>query len=90
MAALGTGAVLHLIGAGSTGDSVWRVAVAILAAELGFEVGRTVVVEHSLGVDTIALVAMVGALALGRACGRVGEASASRQLRLGLPGALVG
>ena len=27
--------------------------------------GRTVVVEHSLGVDTIALVAMVGALALG-------------------------
>ena len=64
LAALGTGAVLHLIGAGSTGDTVWRVAVAILAAELGFEVGRTVVVEHSLGVDTIALVAMVGALAL--------------------------
>ena len=30
------------------------------------EVGRTVVVEHSLGVDTIALVAMVGALALGQ------------------------
>ena len=64
LAALGTGAVLHLIGAGSTGDSVWRVAVAILAAELAVEVGRTVVVEHSLGVDTIALVAMVGALAL--------------------------
>ncbi len=64
LAALGAGAVLHLIGAGSTGDSVWRVAVAILAAELAVEVGRTVVVEHSLGVDTIALVAMVGALAL--------------------------
>jgi heavy metal translocating P-type ATPase len=64
LAALGTGTVLHLLGAGSTGDNVWRVAVAILAAELTFEVGRTVAVEHSLGVDTIALVAMVGALAL--------------------------
>ncbi len=29
------------------------------------EVGRSIVVEHSLGVDAIALVAMVGALALG-------------------------
>jgi predicted esterase len=36
----------------------------LLAAELAVEVGRTVVVEHSLGVDTIALVAMLGALAL--------------------------
>ena len=62
LAALGTGTALHLLGAGSTGDNVWRVAVAMLAAELTFEVGRTVVVEHSLGVDTIALVAMVGAL----------------------------
>ena len=40
-------------------------AVALLAAELTVEVARTVIVEHSLGVDTIALVAMVGALALG-------------------------
>ena len=46
-------------------DGVAR-AVALLAAELAVEVGRTVVVEHSLGVDTIALVAMVGALALGQ------------------------
>ena len=66
LAALGTGTALHLLGAGSTGDNVWRVAVAILAAELTFEVGRAVVVEHSLGVDTIALVAMVGALVLGQ------------------------
>ena len=36
----------------------------MLAAELTIEVGRTIVVEHSLGVDTIALVAMIGALAL--------------------------
>ena len=45
---------------------VWRATVAVLAAELAVEVGRTVVVEHSLGVDTIALVAMVGSLALDR------------------------
>ena len=50
---------------GARGDAVWRAAVALLAAELAVEVGRTIVVEHSLGVDTIALVAMVGALALG-------------------------
>jgi hypothetical protein len=38
--------------------------VALLAAELSFEVARTVIVDRHLGVDTIALVAMVGALAL--------------------------
>jgi heavy metal translocating P-type ATPase len=62
--AIAAGGVLHLAGAGSAGHQVWRVAVAVLAAELTFEVGRTVVVERSLGVDTVALVAMVGALAL--------------------------
>jgi heavy metal translocating P-type ATPase len=62
--AIVTGGVLHLLGADTTGHTVWRAAVALLAAELTFEVGRTVVAEHSLGVDTIALVAMVGALAL--------------------------
>jgi hypothetical protein len=45
---------------------VWRATVTLLAAELTVEVGRTIVVEHSLGVDTIALVAMVVALALGQ------------------------
>ena len=64
--ALVAGGVLHLLGASSAGDQVWRIAVAILAAELTLEVGRTVVVKHSLGVDTIALVAMVGALVLGQ------------------------
>ena len=64
-AAIVVGGVLHLVGKGVAGDTVWGVAVAVLAAELAVEVGRTVVVEHSLGVDTIALVAMVGALALG-------------------------
>ena len=64
-AAIVVGGLLHLIGEGAAGQTVWGVAVAVLAAELTVEVGRTVVVEHSLGVDTIALVAMVGALALG-------------------------
>ncbi len=59
------GGALHLAGDGASGDAVWAAAVALLAAELAVEVARTVVVEHSLGVDTIALVAMVGALALG-------------------------
>jgi heavy metal translocating P-type ATPase len=38
----------------------------LLAADLAYEVARTIVVERHLGVDTIALVAMVGALALGQ------------------------
>ena len=61
---LAVGGLLYAIGEGAAGQLVWRVTVALLAAELAVEVGRTVVVEHSLGVDTIALVAMVGALAL--------------------------
>ncbi|HVM68161.1 MAG TPA: heavy metal translocating P-type ATPase [Acidimicrobiales bacterium] len=65
LAALAAGGLLHLAGAAETGDTVWGVAVACLAAELAGEVGHTVLVEHRMGVDTIALVAMVGALALG-------------------------
>ena len=56
---------MHLAGAGATGDDVWRATVALLAAELAFEVVRTVVADRHMGVDTIALVAMVGSLALG-------------------------
>jgi heavy metal translocating P-type ATPase len=63
-ASIVVGGILHMVGEAAAGDQVWRVAVALLAAELAAEVVRTVVVEHSLGVDTIALVAMVGALAL--------------------------
>lgn len=62
--AIAAGGFLHLIGAGPAGQAVWRAAVALLAAELTVEVGRTIVTERSLGVDTIALVAMIGALAL--------------------------
>ena len=62
--AIAAGFVLHAVGEGDAGHQVWRAAVALLAVELAFEVARTVVVDHHLGVDTIALVAMVGALAL--------------------------
>jgi len=63
--ALTVGGALHLAGAGAVGDEVWRATVALLAVELACEVVRTVVVDHHMGVDTIALVAMVGSLALG-------------------------
>jgi heavy metal translocating P-type ATPase len=62
--AIAAGGLLHLLGADEAGHQVWRAAVALLAAELAVEVARTVIVDHHLGVDTIALVAMVGALAL--------------------------
>ena len=63
--AIVVGGGLHIAGAATAGDAVWRVVLAVLAAELAVEVARTVVVERHMGVDTIALVAMVGALALG-------------------------
>jgi heavy metal translocating P-type ATPase len=64
--AISTGGLLHLAGEGAVGSDVWRAAVALLALELAFEIGHTVLVERHLGVDTIALVAMVGSLALGQ------------------------
>lgn len=64
VATLVVGGLLYAVGQGDAAHTVWRATVALLAAELAVEVGRTVVIEHSLGVDTIALVAMVGALAL--------------------------
>ena len=90
--AIAAGFALHLAGAADAGHQVWRAAVALLAAELTFEVGRTVVVDHHLGVDTIALVAMIGALALGEELagaviglmftgGAALEAAASRRAR---------
>lgn len=62
--AIVAGGLLHLLGYPGAGDDVWRAAVALLAAELAIEVVHTIVVRHHMGVDTIALVAMVGSLAL--------------------------
>jgi heavy metal translocating P-type ATPase len=64
--AIAVGGGLHLAGQSATGDAVWGAAIALLAAELAFEVGRTVIVKRHMGVDTIALVAMVGSLSLGQ------------------------
>jgi heavy metal translocating P-type ATPase len=66
VAALVVGGLLYAVDQGAAAQALWRVTVALLAAELAVEVGRAVVVERSLGVDTIALVAMVGSLALGQ------------------------
>jgi heavy metal translocating P-type ATPase len=66
LTAIALGRLLYLGGAGDAGDDVWRAAIALLAAELAFEVARTMIVDHHMGVDTIALVAMVGSLLLGQ------------------------
>ncbi len=65
LGALAVGGVLHLAGAAKAADDVWRAAIVILAAELLVEVAHTVFVDRRMGVDTIALVAMIGCLALG-------------------------
>ncbi|MBV9915128.1 MAG: heavy metal translocating P-type ATPase [Solirubrobacterales bacterium] len=64
--ALAAGACLKLAGARGAGTDLWAVAVAVLAAELTVEVVRTVLIDRHMGVDTIALVAMIGSLALGQ------------------------
>ena len=60
------GALAHAAGRPHEGDAVWAAAVAVLAAALAIEVARTIIVDRHMGVDTIALVAMVGSLALGQ------------------------
>ena len=90
--AIAVGGLLTLAGEDDAGNQVWRAAVALLAAELTFEVARTIVVDRHLGVDTVALVAMVGALALDEVLagaviglmfsgGEALEAAASRRAR---------
>jgi heavy metal translocating P-type ATPase len=64
LAALTTGGFLHLADEGVAGDRVWQIAVIVLSLDLAAEVLHTFVVERHMGVDTIALVAMVGSLAL--------------------------
>src|ERR1039458_424545 len=61
--AITAGGLLHLAGTAGAGDRVWAAAVALLATVLTFEVGRTIVIDRHMGVDTIA---PVGSLALGQ------------------------
>jgi heavy metal translocating P-type ATPase len=64
LTAIVAGGALHLAGDPAAGNAVWRAAVVLLALELALEVAHTILVDHHLGVDTIALVAMLGSLAL--------------------------
>jgi heavy metal translocating P-type ATPase len=65
LGAIAAGGMLDALGHPTAGTAVWGVAVALLAAELLVEVLHTILFEGHMGVDTIALVAMAGALALG-------------------------
>src|SRR3954447_915310 len=53
--AIAVGGLLHVAGEGDAGRQLWRVTVALLAAELAFEIAHTVLAERHVGVDTIAL-----------------------------------
>ena len=66
LGALAAGGAATLVGEGDLGSAIWGAATALLASELAFEVVRTILGERHMGVDTIALVAMVGSLALGQ------------------------
>lgn len=66
LGALTVGGLLQLASQDSAGSAVWRVGVIVLAAELAVEVVHTVFVKRRMGVDTIALIAMIGSLALGQ------------------------
>ncbi len=65
LVALVAGGLLELAGSG-LGRDMWAAAVVVLTAELSVEVAHTIVFDRQMGVDTIALVAMVGSLALGQ------------------------
>jgi heavy metal translocating P-type ATPase len=62
--ALALGGVIHIFEPGQAGDLVWAVAIVLTLIPLTWSVLRTLL-RGDVGVDAIALVAMVGALALG-------------------------
>lgn len=64
--AISAGGALTAFGVDAAAHAIWYVTVGVLSFELCVEVVRTMLVEHSLGADTIALVAMIGALILGQ------------------------
>ncbi|MGZ5335654.1 MAG: heavy metal translocating P-type ATPase [Solirubrobacterales bacterium] len=62
--ALALGGVVHLFEPGEAGDLIWAAAIVLTLIPLTWSVLRTLM-RGDVGVDAIALVAMVGALALG-------------------------
>ncbi|MHB1584107.1 MAG: heavy metal translocating P-type ATPase, partial [Acidimicrobiales bacterium] len=63
-AGVAAGALLHLLGLGSTGDAAWQATGALGAAYALWTMAESLR-HHRLGVDLIALLALVGALAVG-------------------------
>ena len=63
--ALALGGAASLVGEDGLARGVWGGATGVLAAALAFDVAQKLLAKRSLGVDTIALVAMAGAIALG-------------------------
>ncbi len=63
--ALAAGGLVHAVAPGDGGDVIWAAAVALTLVPLTWSVARSLA-RGDVGVDAIALVAMVGALALGQ------------------------
>ena len=64
LGAIAIGGLLHLLDLPAAGDAVWAALVAAMLLSLGWSVLANLV-RGNVGVDSIALLAMVGALALG-------------------------
>jgi len=58
------GALLHLAGQPAAGNAVWAVGTVAILLPLAWSVGRSLL-HRDVGVDAIALIAMVGSLVLG-------------------------
>jgi cation transport ATPase len=63
LVAIGTGAILHLAGRPEAGDLVLALGTGIVLVPLTWSVVRSLA-NRDVGVDAIALIAIVGALAL--------------------------
>ncbi len=95
---IASGAALHLAGQGGAGDLVWAVGVVVVLVPLAWSV-TSALLRRDVGVDAIALVAMVGAVAVGEylaaavvalmlSGGNALEAYAARRARRELTGLL--
>ncbi len=65
LAAVTAGGVLRLVGLETAGNVLWAVTVGVMLVPLAWSVLRSLL-RHDVGVDAVALVAIVGALALGQ------------------------
>jgi hypothetical protein len=53
LGAFAAGGVASLVGEGDLGNAIWGVATALVAAELAFEVARTILLGRHMGVDAM-------------------------------------